>query len=520
MNNISGMKKNFSFLIFIVLISFNVSAQYKPHEDLGELFRDVQLKPVFPDSKTFVDATPRYPIDAILKDYRKQKSTKDFDLTAFVRRNFEIPQPSITGNKENFPSIELHIDNLWDQLIRKDTITASSLIELPNPYIVPGGRFNEMYYWDTYFTLLGLEASGRDEIIKDMVANFAWLINEYGFIPNGTRTYYLSRSQPPYFSLMVELLATSTNKQVISDYLPALLAEYEFWMSGMENLSDSRQSYKRVVYLNDGSYLNRYWDNDSTPRPEAFKEDIETASKIDVKPEITYRNLRAAAESGWDFSARWFKDGLTLKSIQTTDIIPVDLNCLLYNLEMVIAEGYKIKRDEKNKKLFEEKAQARKRAIKKYCWDTGESFFMDYNFKEGQTTGIFTLAGLSPLFFEIAEENQATAVANHIQHYFLFPGGLPSTLILTGQQWDAPNGWAPLQWISYKGLKNYQFDKIAAALKERWLQTVEDEYKESGKLLEKYNVVFPEIPGGGGEYPTQDGFGWTNGVYLKMLQEK
>jgi len=513
------MKRPILLFIIFYCISLNSFSQYKPHEDLGELFAAVQLAPVFPDSKTFVDAIPKFSVEDIRRKYAREKSKKGFDLKAFVQENFLITETLSRPDKDKFAPIEVHIDDLWDDLVRKDSLNTSSLIQLPNPYIVPGGRFNEMYYWDTYFTMLGLELSEKDELIENMVANFAWLIETYGFIPNGTRSYYLSRSQPPYFSLMVELLANSTENNIIADYLPALLAEHNFWMDGTDNLSGSKSAYRRVVRLKDGSYLNRYWDNDSTPRPEAYKEDIETASKIDIKPEITYRNIRAAAESGWDFSARWFKDGLTLKTIQTTDIIPVDLNSLLYHLEMTIAKGYGLKGDEKNKSNFEKKALARKRAILKYCWNADEEFFMDYNFKESRTTGLFTLAGMSPLFFKIAENAQATAVANHLEHYFLFPGGFPSTLVLTGQQWDAPNGWAPLQWISYKGLKNYNFDDLATTLRVRWLETVENEYKESGKLLEKYNVVFPEVPGGGGEYPTQDGFGWTNGVYLKMLQE-
>ncbi len=513
------MKKICLSLFFACFLCFNAHSQYKPHEDLGALFTDVQLKPVFSDSKTFVDAIPRFPVDDILKKYKREKAKKGFDLKEFVHENFLVPKKADAPHAETFSPIEVHIDDLWEALVRKDSAGISSLIKLPNSYIVPGGRFNEMYYWDTYFTMLGLEISGKDQLIEDMVANFAWLIETYGFIPNGTRTYYLSRSQPPYFSLMVELLAATTKEEALLVYLPALVAEYEFWMKGHEALDKNRESYARVVRLDDGSYLNRYWDIDSTPRPEAYKEDIETASKIDIKPEKTYRNIRAAAESGWDFSARWFKDGVTLKTIQTTDIIPVDLNSLLYNLEMVIAKAYALKGEEKNSSDFKEKAQARKEAILNYCWDADNGFFMDYNFKEGRSTGFFSLAGMSPLFFQIAEEAQAATVARYIEDYFLFPGGLPSTLLLSGQQWDAPNGWAPLQWISYKSLKNYNFDGLAAALKERWLETIENEYSESGKLLEKYNVIFPEIPGGGGEYPTQDGFGWTNGVYLKLLQE-
>lgn len=514
------MKKYFS-CSFIVLALFcsTVYGQYNPQYDLGELFEDVQLAPVFPDSKTFVDCIPKYPSATIVKHYKEQKGQMGFDLSKFVYQNFIIPTAPSYTNADTFPNIEIHIEKLWDKLVRQDSADAGSLINLPFPYIVPGGRFNELYYWDSYFTLLGLQVSGKEQLIEDMVENFSWLIQTYGFIPNGTRTYYLSRSQPPFFALMVELLAAIKGEGVLVDYLPQLIAEYEFWMSGSTQLDKNGKAIKRVVRLEENCILNRYWDNDSTPRPEAYKEDRETASLIPIKPEITYRNIRAAAESGWDFSARWFRDGLSLKTIHTTEIIPVDLNSLLYKLERTIAKAYALQKDQQNNVLFTSKAAARKKAILKYCWSDTAGFFMDYDFVAAKSTGFYSLAGMAPLYFSIAEKEQADKVAENISRYFLFPGGLSNTLVLTGQQWDAPNGWAPLQWMSYKGLKQYQHAALANTLKAHWLKTVQQQYLETGKLLEKYNVVFPAIPGGGGEYPTQDGFGWTNGVFLRMLQE-
>lgn len=514
------MKKYFYHSFILLLLSYSISyAQYNPQHELGELFADVQLAPVFPDSKTFVDCIPKFSPDTILKQYREQKKQADFDLAVFVQQNFIIPQAAAYIDADTFPHIEVHIEKLWDKLVRSDSVTAGSLIELPFPYIVPGGRFNEMYYWDSYFTLLGLQVSGKDQLVEDMVDNFAWLIQTYGFIPNGTRTYYLSRSQPPFFALMVELLATIKGEEVLSEYLPQLVAEHQFWMKGEGQLNRNNNAIRRVVKLADNSVLNRYWDNDSIPRPEAYKEDVETASRIAIKPEITYRNLRAAAESGWDFSARWFRDGLSLETIHTTEIIPVDLNSLLYHLERTIAKAYALKDDRRNSEFFSAKAEVRKRAILKYCWNPTAGYFMDYDFVAEKHTGFYSLAGMAPLYFSIAEKDQAEKVAQNIKAYFLFPGGLSSTLILSGQQWDGPNGWAPLQWMSYKGLRQYGQDILADTLKARWLKTVLNQYLESGKLLEKYNVVYPGIPGGGGEYPNQDGFGWTNGVYLKMLEE-
>ena len=197
-------------------------------------------------------------------------------VSEFVKQHFEIP-----GNKLSFQidssTINKHITTLWSVLKRpSDERISGTLIPLPNPYIVPGGRFREIYYWDSYFTMLGLEEDGEVETIQNMVDNFAFLINEYGFIPNGNRTYYLGRSQPPFFAMMVRTLADAKTKKVLSKYLPELEREYSFWMDGVTNL-ENEKTYRRIVKMPDGEILNRYWDDNATPRPESYREDIKTA---------------------------------------------------------------------------------------------------------------------------------------------------------------------------------------------------------------------------------------------------
>lgn len=174
----------------------------------SNLFREVQLQSIFTDSKTFVDCTPKRAVYEILQDYETQKSRADFDLATFVKNNFDLPdRPQSAFKTDSLLSMQDHITKLWPVLTRKaDLFNANaSLIPLPDQYIVPGGRFSEIYYWDSYFTMLGLKAQGRYDLIGDMVHNFAFLIDSIGFIPNGNRNYYLSRSQPPFFSLMVKL---------------------------------------------------------------------------------------------------------------------------------------------------------------------------------------------------------------------------------------------------------------------------------------------------------------------------
>lgn len=499
-----------------------------PDELYGDLFYDVQTKEVFPDSKTFVDVRPEYSPDLIRQRYAILEDTTKAGISKFVKQHFSIP-----GENEKFEtdssSIGSHIQQLWQVLKRPaDEQISGTLIPLPEPYIVPGGRFREIYYWDSYFTMLGLQADNETETIRNMVDNFAYLINTYGFIPNGNRTYYLGRSQPPFFAMMVKVLAEEEGQQVLAEYLPELKKEYEFWMNGYENLS-SAKAENRVVKLKDGEILNRYWDQFATPRPESYREDVETAEKAVAKnpalsKEQVYRNLRAGAESGWDYSSRWLvkndSGNYELSTIATTSIIPVDLNSLLYNLEMTISEAAEISGDMNTSKLFKDKADRRKAAIQKYLWDPEQMFYQDYNFENSEFTGNLSLAGVYPLFFNIAEKEQASAISEVIEKKFLQPGGVVTTPYNTGQQWDAPNGWAPLQWLTIKGLRNYNFEELATTIKKRWLQLNEDVYNRTYKMTEKYNVIDLSKESGGGEYPTQDGFGWSNGVYQKLATEK
>jgi alpha,alpha-trehalase len=314
---------------------------------------------------------------------------------------------------------------------------------------------------------------------------------------------------------MVKLLSQES-VEALRKYLPHLEREYNFWMEGSNNLSNESSSYSRVVQLGDGSILNRYWDSNQTPRPESYKEDIELAHQSKQAPESLFRNLRAAAESGWDFSSRWFKASKDFSSIHTTDIIPVDLNCLLLHLEQTLAEAYQHVGNKLNADKFLSLAQKRKSGIRKYCWDTTQHFYFDYDFQSKKLKTPFTLAGFFPMFFEVATSDQASEMAKHLESKFLKPGGLTTTLEFSGQQWDAPNGWAPLQWICYQGLQNYGFEELADRVKTCWLTSNEAVFRETGKMTEKYDVWNEHADASGGEYPNQDGFGWTNGVYLAL----
>lgn len=509
------MKKNFFFLAALAT-ALCVRSQTVQTPDVlwGKLFEEVQLKRIFKDNKTFVDAVPRFSRDEILNKYAQQKLSDTFNLTAFVNANFILPvTPSV--KVEEGLNLKAHIEQLWDVLQRKADAKQGngSLLPLPEPYIVPGGRFREIYYWDSYFTMLGLIESKRYALVENMLDNFKYLIDTYGHIPNGNRSYYLSRSQPPFFALMVDLLAEKKGNAIYKKYFSALEKEYSWWMQGEKGVGKG-EAFRRIVKLDDGTILNRYFDDKKDPREESYAEDVATFAQ--TKDSATFTNLRAGAESGWDFSSRWFGDTLQLTTVETTNIIPVDLNSLLYAYEKILGKAALVNRSASKSAYYKQRADKRKAAIQKYCWNEKLGFFFDYDFTEARTTDKWSAAGAMPLFANVATKEQANRVQNNIREKLLKDGGIATTVYHTGQQWDAPNGWAPLQYIAVKGLLNYGHEALAKTIAERWMSMNEKVFATTGRMLEKYNVENTNLESGGGEYPTQDGFGWSNGVYLKF----
>ena len=506
-------------LLSLVWAATAVAADVKtPAEIYGELFERVQLERIYPDSKSFVDALPIKPPEQVLAEYRQARGRADFDLRKFIAAHF-TPPPQAGADYHTVPGQDVreHIDALWKVLERKpeDQRPYSSRLALPHRYVVPGGRFNEIYYWDSYFTMLGLEESGRHDLTVSMLDNFAWLIDQVGHVPNGNRTYYLSRSQPPFFAAMVELVALRDGDAAYRKYLPQLRREYEFWMEGAAGLAPGA-AHRRVVRLHDGTLLNRYWDDRDTPREESYREDIATAKASGRPAAEVYRSLRAAAESGWDFGSRWLADGKTLETIHTTDFLPPDLNSLLYQLELTITKACEVTADAACVKDMRTRAAARKAAVEKVLWNSAAGAFTDYDWRARKLGDKVSAATLYPLYFKLSDRERARTIAETVRAKLLQPHGLATTTSNTGQQWDAPNGWAPLEWIAIGGLRNYDQEALAGTIAQRWVAKNLQVYRSTGKLVEKYDVT-GSAAGGGGEYPLQDGFGWTNGVLRKLL---
>jgi alpha,alpha-trehalase len=348
-------------------------------------------------------------------------------------------------------------------------------------------------------------------------------VRTVGHVPNGNRTYYLGRSQPPYFAAMVGLYARATDTARALPYLDALEAEHAFWMDGADRVAPG-EAYRRVVRLPDGSVLNRDWDDVAAPRPESYREDWTQAQTLPAdRREAFYRNVRAAAESGWDFSSRWMRDPRDLRTLETTELAPVDLNSLLYHAERTIAALRRFRArpgDAEAAARFDRAADERRRALLAAAWDAADGWFYDVRWRTGERVRDRpTLAAAAPLYFGVATQEQGRAVAARLGRDFLRPGGFVTTPVRSGQQWDAPNGWPPLQWLAMEGARRYGRADVADTARARWLALNERTWRATGRMTEKYDVEDLARPAGGGEYPTQDGFGWTNGVALALLAQ-
>jgi alpha,alpha-trehalase len=471
-----------------------------PQAIYGQLFIDAQMRRVFEDGKSFVDARPLIqPPEALRGLYEEGRMTKDFSLSRFVQQHFAVPD-------ERAAAGHVHSDaSPWPPLVqeRREAVPGDSLLPLPRPYVVPGGRHRELYYWDSYFTMLGLLADGQRGMAEDLVANFAHLLDRHGFIPNASRSYMLSRSQPPFFFCMVGLLYASDEAAGFAHFLPQLRAEHRFWMDGASRLAPA-DAHRRVVRLADGTLLNRYWDDRAGPREESWRDDVLTALASGRPGPEVWRDLRAAAESGWDFSSRWYDDPLAPGDrgcIHTTSILPVDLNSLLHGLESAIAAGAARAGRRALAADFRRMAAERHAALRRRFWSSRSGHFVDLDRRHpASTSRPLTAAALMPLFLGLATPAQARASAVQVRERLLgaegllavpdqdgHPDGLPDS---------APAGWPPLQWISVQGLLRYGQDALAREIAQRWCSAV-----ERGQA--------------GGGAP-DDASGWTRGVYLAL----
>ncbi|KAJ8555909.1 hypothetical protein K7X08_013405 [Anisodus acutangulus] len=445
--------------------------------------------------------------------------------------------PKVKNSEVRAWALEVH--SLWKNLSRKvsDHVLEKpelyTLLPLKNPVIIPGSRFKEVYYWDSYWIIRGLLASKMYETAKGIVTNLVSLIDEFGYVLNGARAYYSNRSQPPVLAAMiVDIYNRTSDLDLVRRSLPALLKEYHFWNSGI---------HKVTIQDAQGSHhsLSRYYAMWNKPRPESSTIDSETASKLPnicEKREL-YRELASAAESGWDFSSRWMRNESDLTTSSTTSILPVDLNAFLLKLELDIAFLANIIGESSTITCFTEASQNRQKAMDCIFWNGEMGQWLDYWLTDSNTSeGIYKWEDLHqnkksfasnfvPLWTENFSSDNITPqkVVQSLQSSGLLqPAGIAMTLSNTGQQWDFPNGWPPLEHIIIEGLARSGLEEARALAKDiavRWLRTNYVTYKKTGAMHEKYDVTKCGAYGGGGEYVPQTGFGWTNGVVLALLEE-
>ena len=402
------------------------------------------------------------------------------------------------------------------------------LLYLPRPYVVPGGRFNEMYGWDSYFIQLGLLRDDQVGLAQDMADNFLYEIGNYGKILNANRTYYLTRSQPPFLTqMLLGVYRRTHDHKWLAGAVPALEAYYRFWTS--------------EPHLTGETGLSRYYDLGDGPAPESVsaerdaqglthydrvKEyyrthqvpDYEAGEFYDAKRDLLtslfYKGDRSMRESGFDPSNRFGPF-----SVDIIHYDPVCLNSLLYLMETQTAEILGILGRDADGAIWRKRAADRAATINRLMWDAGDGLYYDYNFVHKTARRYPFLTAFYPLWAGIASREQAAAVERNLAK-FERPGGLETSTYESGNQWDAPWGWAPLQMIAVEGLRRYGYGADADRISREFLSLVEQEYGKVGFIVEKYDVVRRGTDSSSirfGYQSNQQGFGWTNAVYTRLL---
>ncbi|XP_057320154.1 trehalase-like isoform X1 [Microplitis mediator] len=531
-------------------VEIKITRQNIPIYCHGELLKTVQLAEVFSDSKTFVDLYQLHDPSVTLANFEKFMSAtggnpNKTEVSKFVAANFHSSidvLPWTPSDWQSNPTILERIQDpkyrqwayqlnfVWLNLSRQMSpeIIARperySAIPLENGFIVPGGRFQETYYWDSYWVIEGLLISGMKETAKGIILNFISMVNRFGFIPNGGRVYYLMRSQPPLLIPMVEKYIEATGDiKFLSDNLLTLEKEFAFFI---------REKTIEVTKNNKTHKMARYVVNSDGPRPESYREDFKEAQNFDSieRRKTFYEDIKAGAESGWDFSSRWFipsGPGLgNLSDISTRNIIPVDLNAFLQRNARLLSQFNQLLGNEVKARKYRNIAIDYQNAIDDILWNEELGIWLDYDMKNGRPRKFFYPSNLTPLYTRSFDRKNASTYAQKVVDYLKaegidsFMGGTPTSLTHTGEQWDWPNAWPPLQSIMVQGLRNLGIEPALSMAKElamRWLKANYIGFQEGGVMYEKYSAIDPGKYGGGGEYDVQAGFGWTNGIVFEFL---
>jgi alpha,alpha-trehalase len=516
------------------------------------------------DSKAFVDRPLRECPVQILKAFKVLSPTAPQSTFEAFFEKFFAPDPdasAIACTPEDYtvlpPSYALAVSfpvralefslglkRVWLELCRMTPVASptapadrSSIIPLPYPFFIPGGRFRECYYWDTYWVVKGLLSCDMATSARYCTENLLSMVDRFGFVPNGNRVYYLNLSQPPTLAVTVEAVlnhAVDPDLDWLATCVPKLDREYSMFVeSHCPNEHDSSFTDPLSVYRADYA----------RPRPESWSEDASTAArflKVAEDPNegypaapLVYAHLAAGAESGWDFSSRWFVcPEIGIASINTTDVIPVCLNSILIATEKALARFHMMLGHKSDAERYIRAAKARSRALNAVLWNSEVNFWCDYNVKQGKSTGCIAASGIFPLWAQCWPDSWTLVDAKCIVEFFeldsglLLPGGIAATEFSSKEQWDYPNSWPPLVDFAVTGFEHLEkafpgcgAGDLARNIAERTLLTMHSGWIDSGAMHEKYDGSRVDgSRGTGGEYEPQVGFGWSNGVALDFMK--
>ncbi|KAJ2579171.1 hypothetical protein GGH95_003240 [Coemansia sp. RSA 1836] len=585
-----GAQWLFSWLV-LLLVATLAAAKGPPCNSpiycQGELLHAVQMAKLYPDDKTFVDKPTLKPPTQVLANFALIGGSKAnrSALAQFVAENFgqegsELKpvnlskpggsSPPLFLNNINDPLLKAFgqtVNGYWGTLIREQDLSVlceegcvSSMLPLKYHFVVPGGRFRELYYWDTYFSLEGMLRSGLWDLSLSTIRDLLALVNVYGFVPNGARVYYLDRSQPPLLTLMVKLYYEHTGDTAfVAEALPLLQREHAYWQANHSvNVSIPNGGGEEGTTVQ----LNRYIVDTDQPRPEAYAKDYELAHNATSDPDIQagiYADMATGAESGWDYSTRWVKypnavpKDHILYSIRTRQVVPVELNAILYQVEQALADFVVLANCSSSPSIiadtnYGELARMRRNAMYSVFYDQPSGLFYDYILDERRRSDILSPAALWPYWSFGSDksnstqphdnrETKASAIAAFAPVFRILssnPGGIPATLYNSGQQWDYPSAWPPLQYVLMQGALNMGHIDLGLSLAQTFVDSVFCAWyntggsipgileklpntTDSGHMFEKFDSTQVGKEGGGGEYTVQAGFGWTNGVLLWTL---
>ncbi|HET8670398.1 MAG TPA: trehalase family glycosidase [Candidatus Saccharimonadales bacterium] len=524
------------------------------------------------DGMTLACATPRFPYEEVVDRYEHLHTAPGFSDLDFFNAHFDVNDPQEAAFiAPPGMGIDTYIKFIRPLFVFPNTDQGNFDIWLPYDRSVAGiGRFGlHSFLWDGFHMGKGYAADGRWDLVLNIADNMEYQINRFGYALNGSAYFYVTRSQPDYFAHLVRTVADRIGPEALIRYLPTMERNHMgYWMDGLEELSgmpdDGKVHTNRtLVRMPDGSFLNRYWDDGEGPRLESYKEDVETGKLAtqglhgalrERRLRKVYKDLRGAAASGWDFSSRWFRDGSSLATINTTDIAPCDLNSLLaYNEEMLAAAyeaaaqagGYDsmtVEQCRDRAKMYREMHANRVAAINKYLWDPNTRIYRDYNFADRHQTGIISAAMTYPLYVGIANAEQSLGVADAIEQHLLYKGGIIATTTEnSNEQWDggvpggkrSKNVWAPFNWSAVRGFARTahlltarevdfspataeRFLRLSETIKAAYMGGVETVFDHTRMTAEKHRGDHPEIPANGGEYALVKVLGMTGETYQAL----